>query len=244
MEKITDNDLKEMLTKPEEQKEEPEVIVNEETGEVQWVKIDKDTPFEETPMYDAITSEQKEENLEEQLEQDIDFNKIPENIETNDYEEVSLDPILEQRKELAISLSPKDLKDAMLYATGNGVKPIFIDRFTSDAEGRLRDIIMMITQIQLSKIPTLTALYDQLLERMFSPQNLYDMDSKVLSGAMANIGKDIQMRLDGSVKALQVVNQTGSLNNKYRNLIDNMIMLPPDKLELLEQFIFDDKIEK
>ena len=74
MEKITNEDLKEMLMKSEN-KEASDVIVNDETGEVQWVKVEN------------------VENLEDSLEQDIDFNTIPEKVEATPYELSSLNPI-------------------------------------------------------------------------------------------------------------------------------------------------------
>lgn len=236
MEKITDNDLKEMLTKSEEQTEDlSDVIVNEETGEVQWVKIN-----------DAIIPEQaelNEENLEEQLEQEIDFNKIPENVD-NGYEDMSLDPVIEQRKDLNVGLTPEDIKDLYLYVSGKGEKPLYIDKFTSDAEGRLKDMTLVMAQLQLAQIPTLTALRNQVQERLFAPENLYDMDSKTLSATMSNLTKDIQNIIDGSIKAIQTTSQFGTLNSKYRDLVNSMIMLPPEKLELIEKAVFEDKLEK
>ena len=66
MEKITDDDLKAMLTKDEAPKE----IVNEEIGETQWVEISKeeakeafnnaiDAIYEDTSLEDSLEKQEK-----------------------------------------------------------------------------------------------------------------------------------------------------------------------------------------
>lgn len=229
MEKITDEDLKNMLTKTEEN---PEVITNEETGEAQWVKLPTDTDFEDTPMAKVLENN----TLQDSLEQEIDFNTIPENIETN-YEEKPLDVVLEKRNELTIGLTPEDIQALFDYIAGKGEKPLFVDKFMSDTEGRLKEMSSIMTLLQLSRIPVLTALTNQVQERLFDPSNLYDMDSKTLSATMTNLNKDIMNILDVSIKTVQNNSQFGSLNNEYRKLLDSMMMLPADKLDKIRELV-------
>ena len=229
MEKITDEDLKNMLTKTEEN---PEVITNEETGEAQWVKLPADTDFEDTPMAKVLENN----TLQDSLEQEIDFNTIPENIETN-YEEKPLDVVLEKRNELTIGLTPEDIQALFDYIAGKGEKPLFVDKFMSDTEGRLKEMSSIMTLLQLSRIPVLTALTNQVQERLFDPSNLYDMDSKTLSATMTNLNKDIMNILDVSIKTVQNNSQFGSLNNEYRKLLDSMMMLPADKLDKIRELV-------
>lgn len=222
MEKITDEDLKVMLTKEESPKE----ISNKDTGEVQWVKIPNDE--------DIILDEPKEEPLQDVLEDD--FNTIPEVI-NNNYSEESLDPILQERDKLTLGLTTEDLQEFFLYISGKGEKPDFVDKFMSDTEGRLKEMASIISLVRLSQIPTLTAYKNQTMSRLFSPDNLYDMDSKTLSATMANLNKEITDIIDSSLKTVQVTNQFGSLNNKYRQIIDYMLLLPPDKLDKIEELV-------
>ena len=225
MEKITDEDLKVMLTKEESPKE----ISNKDTGEVQWVKIPNDE--------DIILDELKEEPLQDVLEDD--FNTIPEVI-NNNYSEESLDPILQERDKLTLGLTTEDLQEFFLYISGKGEKPDFVDKFMSDTEGRLKEMASIISLVRLSQIPTLTAYKNQTMSRLFSPDNLYDMDSKTLSATMANLNKEITDIIDSSLKTVQVTNQFGSLNNKYRQIIDYMLLLPPDKLDKIEELVKDE----
>ena len=86
MEKITDDDLKAMLTKDEAPKE----IVNEKTGEVLWVEISEEEAKE--ALNNAIDATYEDTSLQDSLEKEIDFNTIPEVVEAN--EEHALNPIL------------------------------------------------------------------------------------------------------------------------------------------------------
>ena len=240
MEKITDSELKAMLTK---EKDTPEEIIDEETGEVQWVKLPADTAFEDTPMAKVLNEELP---LQDSLEQEIDFNTIPETVE-NTYEEKPLDPILAQRKDLTIGLTPEDLQNFFDYVVGKGEKPDFVDRFMADAEGRIKEMTMIMNMVQLSQIPTETALINQVTERLFDPNNLYDMDSKTLSATRSNLKSDISKTLETALKSIQVTSQYGSLNNEYRRILDGVMMLPVDKLEKVRSLLLETetgKIEK
>lgn len=223
MEKITDEDLKSMLTKTEDNSK---VITNEETEEAQWIKV------EDTPVAEVL----EKETLQDCLEQEIDFNTIPENIETV-YEEKPLDVVLEKRNQLSIGLTPEDIQDLFNYIAGKGEKPLFVDKFMADTEGRLKEMSSIMTLLQLSRIPVLTAQVNQVQDRLFDPSNLYDMDSKTLSATMTNLNKDIMNILDVSIKTVQNNSQFGSLNNEYRRLLDSMMMLPADKLDKIRELV-------
>lgn len=227
MEKITDEELKSMLTKTEEN---PDEIRNEETGEVQWVKATKEEVAE---AFDEVS-------LQNSLEQNIDFNTIPEVVE-NSYEEKPLDPVLEKRHELTIGLTPEDIQAFFDYVAGKADKPLFVDKFMADTEGRLKEMATIMMMAELSSIPTKTALVRQMTERLFAPENLYDMDSKTLTSAITNMNKDIMNILDVSLRTVQTTSQFGSLNNEYRRLLDSMMMLPAEKLKLVQDTILEDE---
>lgn len=227
MEKITDEDLRAMLTKNEETPELVFEVLPDETVEL----IDEPVTLEEDTL------------LQDTLEQEIDFNTIPEKIEDS-YEEKSLDPVLVKRNELSVGLTPEDIQDLYLYVSGKGSKPLFIDKFTSDTEGRLKDMTVIMTMTQLAQIPTLTALRNQVQERLFDPANLYDMDSKTLSATLANLDKNINAIIENSIKAVQTTSQFGTLNNEYRKILDGVMMLPTEKLEMLRSAVLEDNLEK
>ena len=127
MEKITDEDLKSMLTKTEDKSE-----------------VVFDAKIEDTPVAEVL----EKETLQDCLEQEIDFNTIPENIETV-YEEKPLDVVLEKRNQLSIGLTPEDIQDLFNYIAGKGEKPLFVDKFMADTEGRLKEMSSIMTLLYI-----------------------------------------------------------------------------------------------
>ena len=212
MEKITDEDLKELLT-------------DQEVLEDNSIKLDMSNSV-------PITLD----SLQTDLEKEIDFNTIPENIESS-YEEKELDPVLQKRNNLTVGLTPEDYQALFDYIAGKTEKPDFVDRFMTDTEGRLKEMSTIMALVQLSRIPTLTAYNNQLQERLFDPSNLYEMDLKTLSSTMTNINKDIMNILDTAIKTVQTNNQFGSLTSEYRKIIDNVLMLPADKLQQIQEVL-------
>lgn len=189
---------------------------------------------------------EEEVSLQDSLEQEIDFNTIPETVE-NTYEEKPLDPVLDKRNNLTIGLTPEDIQSFFNYISGKGEKPEFVDRFMADAEGRIKEMTMIMNMVQLSQIPTETALLNQVTERLFDPQNLYDMDSKTLSATRSTLKNDISRTLETSLKTIQTTSQFGSLNNEYRRILDGIMMLPADKLDRVRDLLLETetgKIEK
>lgn len=235
MEKITDNDLKAMLTKNEETSKE---IKNKDTEETQWVEISKEEAKE--AFNNAINATIDENSsLQESLEQEIDFNTIPEVVEDG-YEEKPLDPVIEQREKLTIGLTPEDIQAFFNYISGKGEKPDFVDRFMADAEGRVKEMTMIMNLIQLSQIPTDAALVNQLTERLYEPTNFYDIEAcKDIIATRSAVKKDINNTIDIALKSIQTTNQFGSLNNEYRKLLDSVMMLPADKLKLIRGTVLE-----
>lgn len=228
MEKITDEELMKLLTKQDTPK-----ITNEETGEVQWVKASEDNtanePNEDIPLQDS-------------LEQDIDFSTIPEM--SDDSYELLTNPIIERRKEIGLNLQPEQLIELSDYVLGKAKRPDYLEKFSTDAEGRIKDMAMMVTMIQLDQLPLLSSLREQVQERLFTPSNLADMDLATLTSALNNLNRGISSTMESSFKMIQLMSQTTGLNSKYRTLVDGMLQLTPDKLAKLEEYIFGENNEK
>lgn len=176
-----------------------------------------------------------EESLDEALNRESDISTIPE-----DAMQEKLDPMLEERENLKVGLTPEDIKTLYEYISGEGEKPVFLDKFTSDSEGRLKDMILVMDLIQLARIPTLTALQSQLQNRLFSPENLYAMDITDLTKATGNLTKEIEAILKASTDAIQTITQFGTLNSEYRKLIDAILLLPEDKLNRIKEIVYNE----
>lgn len=167
-------------------------------------------------------------------------NEIPDSM-VNEKEQAVLSPILADRENLTLGLGPEDIKSLYEYLSGTGEKPRFIDRFTSDTEGRLKDTVYTMNMIQLSSLPILMAYQQTLRERMFTPENLYAMDMKDLTAASANITKEIQSIMDSATKSIVVFNQFGSVNSEFRDVLGKLMLLPEDKFNTIKDILFKDE---
>lgn len=190
---------------------------------------DLDQKLNEDLIFDDI-------NLEAALNSDSAFNDIPE----TPVPDVPLDPIIEERQKLKVGLDPEDIKQLYKYVSGEGEKPLFLDKFASDSEGRLKDMVLIMQLIQLARLPMLTALQTQIQERLFSPENLYSMDISDLTKATGNVTKEIEAILKTSTDAIQTITQFGTLNSEYRKLIDAILLLPEDKLNRIKEIVYTD----
>ena len=166
-------------------------------------------------------------------------NEIPDSM-VNEDEQIVMSPIVTQRDNLTLGLSPEDIKSLYDYLSGKAEKPLFIDKFTSDTEGRLRDMVYMMNLLQLSSLPILLAYQQSLRERLFTPENLYAMDIKDLTTASNNISKEIQGILDSSTKSVLTFNQFGSVNSEYRDVLNKLMLMPADKYKQIKDIVFSD----
>ena len=167
-------------------------------------------------------------------------NEIPDSM-VNEEEQVVLSPILANRENLTLGLGPEDIKSLYNYLSGTGDKPRFIDKYTSDTEGRLKDTVYIMNMLQMSSLPMLMAYQQTLRERLFTPENLYAMDIKDLTTASNNISKEIQGILDSATKSVLTFNQFGSVNSEFRDVLGKLMLLPEDKFNAIKEIVFKDE---
>ena len=167
-------------------------------------------------------------------------NEIPDSM-VSEGEPAVLNPILADRDNLNIGLGPEDIKSLYNYLSGSGEKPLFIDKYTSDTEGRLKDMVYMMNLIQMSNLPMLMAYQQTLRERLFTPENLYAMDIKDLTTASNNISKEIQGIMDSATKSVLTFNQFGSVNSEFRDVLGKLMLLPEDKFNTIKDILFKDE---
>ena len=101
-----------------------------------------------------IENSNNKQNIDNNLDEELIFdeNKIPDSMLDPNFNEASEynSEILKQRKEVSLGISPKDIKDLYDYVSGNGSKPLYVDKFTADATGHLKDMITTVNLVQLS----------------------------------------------------------------------------------------------
>ena len=154
-------------------------------------------------------------------------------------ESVVVPEVIEEKEELdeTLGLHAEDLKALYQYVSGQGQKPDFLDKYLADNDNKLRDFQHVMTLIRLSTIPQLCAMQMEIQKRLYSPENLLNLDVKELSQASANLGKEMADIINSASKAIELINSMGRPDSKYRSLIDKLLVMPEDVLQRVEHLI-------
>ena len=86
---------------------------------------------------------------------------------------------IEQKPQLdaELGLTTDDLKSLYKYLSGkSNNKPDFLDRYLAGSTTKFIDFQHVITLIRLAQIPQLAALNMSIQQRLYSPENLLNMD--------------------------------------------------------------------
>lgn len=138
-------------------------------------------------------------------------------------------------KDLNIGISIEELQEFYDYVAGKANKPPFVERFMTDLNGRLKEMVIVITELQLSQIPKLLEYNNEIKEVLFNKTDLETKDAAELVASMCNINKEIRSIIETSTKTIQTVNNFEPLNSEYRSLLNYILMLPEDKLRELQE---------
>lgn len=166
----------------------------------------------------------------------VEENKIPDSLADETKQEIE-NPLITRRSDLNIGLTADDIIAMFSYISGAETKPAFLDKFTADIEGKLKDTVLMTNLLQLQSIPTIMALQANVRERLYCPENLYSMDIKDLTASSSNLSKEISSILSNATNSVQTFSQYGGINSEYRKLLDRLVLLPEDKLSQINNFL-------
>ena len=237
--------------------EDSEVIVNNETGEVQWVKAKGEITLE-NPVDKAIDDLSKNTGVDIDKEKLMDVNRksvldfvehagggdlSQEEIDAmveNMMQAVKLPPVIEQKEEIdsELGLTPEELKSLYKYLSGkSNEKPAFLDRYLAGSQNKLIDFQHVMTLIRLSQIPQLAAMNASIQRRLYSPENLINMDVKDLTTASASISREMSDILNNATKSIELMNSLGRVDSRYQSMIDKLLVVPDDVLNQIEHLL-------
>lgn len=236
---------------------EDNIIVNNSTGEVQWVKSKGEITLE-NPVDKSIDDLEKHTGIqldkEKLLNTDrksvLDFvehtangSLTQEEIDAmvdNMLSAVKIPEVIEQKDEIdsELGLTPEELKSLYQYLSGKtNSKPAFLDRYLAGSQNKLIDFQHVMTLIRLSQIPQLAALNANIQRRLYSPENLINMDTKDLATASASISREMSDILNNSTKSIELMNSLGRVDSRYQAMIDKLLVVPDDVLNQIEHLL-------
>lgn len=137
--------------------------------------------------------------------------------------------------DLNLGISIEELQEFYDYVAGKANKPPFVERFMTDLNGRLKEMVIVVTELQLSQIPALLDYNNEIKKVLLNKKDLETKNYTELVTSMCNINKDIRSIIDTSTKAIQTINSFEPLNSEYRNLLNGILLLPEDKLRELQE---------
>ena len=137
-------------------------------------------------------------------------------------------------KDLDLGISIEELQEFYDYVAGKADKPLFVDKFIADINGRMKEMVLVVNELRLAQVPKLLEYYNRALNVLFEKVNLDTMDIKEVSALMTNVNKDILSIVEMSTKAIQTINGFDGLNSEYRNLLNGLMLISEDKLRELQ----------
>ena len=137
-------------------------------------------------------------------------------------------------KDLDLGISIEELQEFYDYVAGKADKPLFVDKFIADINGRMKEMVLVVNELRLAQVPKLLEYYNKALNVLFEKANLDTMDIKEVSALMTNVNKDILSIVEMSTKAIQTINGFDGLNSEYRNLLNGLMLISEDKLRELQ----------
>ena len=189
----------------------------------------KDVPRE--TLLDYIESNSKYSDLtQEEIDQVVD----------NMLQAVDVPDVIASKQELdaELGLTTEDLKSLYKYLSGkSSVKPDFLDRYLAGSTTKLIDFQHVVTLLRLAQVPQLAAMNASIQQRLYSPENLLNMDMKDLVAASNSISREISDTLNSANKAIELINNYGRVDNRYQSLIDKLLVVPDDVLSQIEHLL-------
>lgn len=137
-------------------------------------------------------------------------------------------------EDLNIGISLDELREMFDYIAGKADKPEFVDRFMSDINGRLKEMLIVVNEISLSNIPQLLEYRNKVQKELFSKERIDTMDAKELSAVMMNLDRNIMSTVEIANRTVYNINKNESINSDYRNLLNRLLLLTEDKLKELQ----------
>lgn len=197
------------------------------------IKLDKDKLLN-TSREQLLNFIESNNPMSDMSEEEI--NKMIDNI----LQAVQVPVVIEHKSELdeELGLTPDDLRSLYKYLSGkSSSKPDFLDRYLAGSQNKLIDFQHVVTLIRLAQVPQLAAMNAAIQTRLYSPENLINMDVKDLSTASANISREMSDILSNAIKSIELINSWSRADNRYQAILDKLMVLPDDILAQVEHLI-------
>ena len=178
-------------------------------------------------------------NLEELEDNNIN-NLIPdndidlENIDNEDIIPIESNVILDDPEDLTLGLTEEQIQEFYDYLAGKKPRPLFAEKFFADGESRIRESNQLTTLMSLSFVPKLLAMQQSLINSLSTPDSLrYLSADEKISYLQTLAGMSTKFN-EIALKYSQAVKDFSGVPLIYRQLLDQLLTIPSDRLPRLK----------
>jgi hypothetical protein len=148
--------------------------------------------------------------------------------------EVQSNMILDNSEDLTLGLTDEQIQEFYDYLSGKTARPIFAEKFFADGDSRIRESNQLTTLMSLSFVPKLLAMQQSLVDSLSNPETLkyLSTDEKIsYLNTLSNMSSKFN---ELAMKYSQASKDFSSMPLIYRQLLDQLLIIPAEKLPRLK----------
>ena len=153
---------------------------------------------------------------------------------SNDTPMVSND-IIENIDKLNLGLSKDDIFAFYNYLAGKDTRPAFAERFFSDSESRLKESTQIVSLMGLSFVPKLLGASQSIINDLTNKETLKFLSREEKLEYLQTFSAISSKFNEIALKNAQAIKDFSSMPLIYRQLLDQLLLVPNEKLYRLKE---------
>ena len=166
---------------------------------------------------------------------ELDLSKVGAVESPEPEENIVSNEILENIEELSLGLSKDEIFDFYNYLAGKNTRPQFAERFFSDSESRLKESTQIVSLMGLSFVPKLLGASQSLINDLTKPENLKFLSRDEKISYLQTFSAISSKFNEIALKNAQAIKDFSSMPLIYRQLLDQLLLVPNEKLYRLKE---------
>ncbi len=180
--------------------------------------------------------EDNEEKLNELMKSEVDLNNInldDINLESNN-SDLESNNIIDKTNELTLGLNNEQINEFYEYLAGNRSRPVFAEKFFADSDARIRESNQLAAMMGLSFVPKLLAVQESLVNNLTSEETLKYLSTDEKISYLQTFAAISTKFNEIAMKYTQAQKDFAGIPLVYRQLLDQLLMVPQEKLPRLK----------
>lgn len=142
--------------------------------------------------------------------------------------------ILENSDNLTLGLSKEQIEEFYEYLSGKKSRPLFAEKFFADGDSRIKESNQLTTMMSLSFVPKLLAMEQSIIDSLSTPESLKYLSTDEKIGYLQTLAAMSTKFNEIAMKYTQASKDITGVPIIYRQLLDQLLQIPADKLYRLK----------